>query len=251
MGFWRKVYFVSVGYTLTVITVILAVMIFFWKNISWLTLLQCATLIFWGMRLGIFIVKREMNPNFNKERERIDREYGGNNLLEKFIIWIIVSLVYVMMVSPSLFSLGSPYRPTVSTSILQGFGLLGMIAGLILEGTADRQKSAFKAKNPNSFCNTGLYRWVRCPNYLGEIIFWVCNWIMGLAFYKTPIEWIVSLIGLASILFVMISSTRRLESTQIGRYGSLPEFQQYTQVVPILFPYIPLYTLQNIKILFG
>ena len=118
--------------------------------------------------------------------------------------------------------------------------------GLALEGLADRQKSAFKAENPNTFCSVGLYRWVRCPNYLGEIIFWVGNWIMGLGLYKTPAEWVISLAGLACIVFIMIGSTRRLERTQITRYSNQADYQHYAQTVPVLFPYIRLYTLQKV-----
>ncbi len=94
-------------------------------------------------------------------------------------------------------------------------------------------------------------RRVRCPNYLGEITFWIGNWIMGVALYNTPLEWIVSALGLAGIIFIMVGSTRRLESTQLARYGNLPEYQQCAQTVPVLFPYLPLYRLQNTCILFG
>ena len=74
---------------------------------------------------------------------------------------------------------------------------------------------------------------------------------MGITMYKTPAEWIISLVGLLGILFVMLGSTRRLERTQITRYGSLTEYQHYTQAVPVLLPYLPLYTLQNTHIFFG
>jgi len=43
----------------------------------------------------------------------------------------------------------------------------------------------------------------------------------------------------------MFGSTKRLESTQISRYGRLPEYQHYSKTTPILIPYIPLYTLQK------
>jgi len=120
-----------------------------------------------------------------------------------------------------------------------------MAGGLILEGIADKQKSAFKFKNPSIFCNTGLYSLIRCPNYLGEIIFWIGTWVMGIGFYKTALEWVISLIGMVCIVYIMFGSTKRLEKTQISRYGSLPEFQKYSKTVPILIPWFPLYTLQK------
>jgi len=248
LGFWRMVYFLSIGYAFTIAAITLAATLFFWKNLSFLTLLQSAALIFWGLRLGSFVVQRELNPSFKKERDHIDIEYGGVSLPVKFAIWLVVSILYLMMVSPSLFSLERHFQPTVLSNLGQAVGLLGMVAGLILESVADRQKSAFKAQNPTTFCNLGLYQWVRCPNYLGEIIFWVGSWIMGLGFYQSTVEWAVSLAGLTVIVFIMIGSTRRLERTQIKRYSRRADYQDYVQTVPILFPFIPLYTLQKVQV---
>jgi len=246
IGFRRMVYFLNIGYAFAITAVTLAATLFFRNNLTFLALLQSAMLIFWGLRLGIFVVRRELSSNYKKERDRVDKIYGGIGLPAKFAIWLSVSVLYLMMVSPSLFSLESHFQPTVFSSMGQILGLLVMIGGLVLEGVADRQKSAFKAQNPTTFCNVGLYRWVRCPNYLGEIIFWVGNWIMGLGLYKTPAEWVIGLAGLACIVFIMIGSTRRLEGTQIIRYGSQADYQHYAQTVPVLFPYIRLYTLNAI-----
>jgi protein-S-isoprenylcysteine O-methyltransferase Ste14 len=68
---------------------------------------------------------------------------------------------------------------------------------------------------------------------------------MGIGFYKTALEWVISLIGMVCIVYIMFGSTRRLEKTQISRYGSLPEFQKYSKSVPILIPWLPLFTLQK------
>lgn len=251
VGFRRMVYFLNIGYAFSIVAVVIAAMGLLWKNASFLVVLQGAAVVFWGMRLGIFVVKREFSDNYKKERERIDAEYNGIGLPAKFAIWITVSVLYLMMVSPSLFGLENTPKAFLSGSVAQWIGFVAMAGGLVLEGIADRQKSAFKAQNPTTFCNTGLYRWVRCPNYLGEIIFWVGNWVMGIPFYRTALEWVISLVGMLCIVFVMFSSTRRLERTQIKRYGNLPEYQQYSRTVPVLLPFVPLYSLQDTHILFG
>jgi steroid 5-alpha reductase family enzyme len=251
IGFRRMVYFLNIGYAFAIVAVVIVSAASFWNRAPILPLLQSAALTVWGLRLGIFVTRRELSPNFKKERERIDQIYGGIKLPAKFAIWMTVSVLYLMMVSPNLISLGSAAQPSVWRSAVQGLGWLVMVSGLALEGLADQQKTAFKAQHPHTFCRVGWYRWVRCPNYLGEITVWVGNWIMGIAFYQTPPEWILSLLGLACIIFIMVGSTRRLEGTQLKRYGNLPEYQQYIQTVPVLFPYLPLYTLQNTRILFG
>ena len=63
----------------------------------------------------------------------------------------------------------------------------------MLEALADRQKSAFKAKNPSRFCDAGLYRLVRSPNYFGEMVFWLGTFVAGLGAYRAPLDWLIAL----------------------------------------------------------
>jgi steroid 5-alpha reductase family enzyme len=247
VGFRRMVYFLNIGYTFSIVAVAVVSVILLRANTTLLTVLLAAGIVFWGLRLGIFVTKRELSKGYEKERARIDKEYGKITLPIKFAIWISVSVLYLMMASPLLFSLEEPAAGSTTAMVFQIIGLAVMAGGLILEGLADKQKSAFKAKNPSSFCNTGLYSLIRCPNYLGEIIFWIGTWVMGIGFYKNALEWVISLIGMVCIVYIMFGSTKRLEKTQISRYGNLPEFQQYSKSVPILIPWLPLYTLQNTK----
>ena len=244
VGFRRMVYFLNIGYAFSIVAVAVVSLILLRTNATLLTVLLAAGIAFWGLRLGIFVTKRELSKGYEKERARIDKEYGGITLPIKFAIWVSVSVLYLMMVSPLLFSLESP-TVSVAATVFQIIGFVLMAGGLILEGIADKQKSAFKGNNPSMFCNTGLYSLIRCPNYLGEIIFWIGVWVMGIGFYKTALEWVISLIGMVCIIYIMFGSTKRLEKTQISRYGNLPEFQQYSKTVPILIPWIPLYTLQK------
>ena len=106
-----------------------------------------------------------------------------------------------------------------------------------------------KTKAPGAFVQSGVYSWVRCPNYLGEITFWVGNFVMGIPFYTSALRWVIALIGLACIILIMMGSTKRLEQSQGERYGALPEYQQYATTVPVLFPFLPVYTLKNVRVL--
>jgi len=57
------------------------------------------------------------------------------------------------------------------------------------------------------------------------------------------------LVGAVCIVLIMMGSTKRLEYAQDERYGDRPEYQQYIQVVPVLFPYVPVYSLKKIRVL--
>jgi protein-S-isoprenylcysteine O-methyltransferase Ste14 len=49
------------------------------------------------------------------------------------------------------------------------------IAGYILNKMSDKELMRLRQENPDSYSvpHRGAYRWVSCPNYLGELITWV------------------------------------------------------------------------------
>ena len=249
IGFRNPVYFVSIGYAFSIFAMALVTIILFHQQITILSLLHNLLLILWGLRLGIFLLRREFQPSFQKQARQTTDQYTGIGLARKFVIWLGVSFLYGLMFLPGFVSAANSQPGVPSGAIIvQGSGLLLMAGGLAIEVLADWQKSGYKTRYPKAFCNVGLYRWVRCPNYFGEILFWLGNWVMGIAFYSTSLLWIGSLIGLVCIILIMFGSTRRLERAQDQRYGDLPEYQQYIRTVPVLFPYVPVYTLKKIRV---
>ena len=248
-GFYRVVYFISIGYAASITVMAVGAAFIFFQNLTLFSLLQSLLLAVYGLRLGTFLIRRELQPSYQKELESVRQRTVGVTFGKKVLIWIGVSLLYVLMFSPCLFSLASEQLAAKPLYFaVKMAGLITMIGGLLLETLADKQKSNFKEHYPNKFCNVGLYRWVRCPNYLGEIVFWTGNWLMGMPFYTSTIRWIAAFIGLVCIVLIMMGSTKRLESVQGQRYGSLPDYREYIRTVPVLFPFIPLFSLKNIRV---
>ncbi len=249
LGFWRLTYFVSVGYAFSIVGMALAVLFIFRQHEGVLPIVHNLLLSLWGVRLGGFLYQRERQSSFQGTARTMNEQYGGVSLPRKFAIWLGVSVLYLQMFLPGLYqSAGFSIQSSAWAVLTQAAGLLLMVAGILIEGLADHQKSAFKRHAPQAFCNVGLYRWVRCPNYLGEILFWVGNWTMGIVFYNSPVRWIASLVGLVCLILVMFGSTRRLERSQARRYGDLSAYQAYVQTVPVLFPFVPVYTLQHVRV---
>ena len=60
-------------------------------------------------------------------------------------------------------------------------------------------------------------------------------------------QWVMALIGYVGIIFVMFSGARRLEIRQNRNYGKDPEYQKYVKIVPILLPFVPLYSVEKYK----
>jgi steroid 5-alpha reductase family enzyme len=248
IGFRNIVHFVNVGYAFSIIAQSFLAILFFRFQVGIFSVLQLVGLLIWGTRLGIFVLRREARPSYQKESERLQNRYGNVNNPGKFLIWIAVSVLYVLMFLPALYHLTETLQ--FSTPIFYVVELSGgalLFGGLLLETGADQQKSAFKTLHPQEFCSIGLYQWVRCPNYLGEILIWIGSWVMGVPFYASFWQWLGSLIGLACIIFIMMGSTKRLEDEQEKRYGALPDYQNYIRSVPILFPFMPIYTFKKIS----
>ncbi len=246
VGFTRVVYFVSIGYAFSIVAMSLVDPALLFAQMTWVSALHCGLMLLWGLRLGVFLVRRELRSSYRDYIQSTDESNARLSWVTQGGIWLGVSLLYALMFSPCLFVLlrGSSAADGASLTELVGLAVMG--GGLLLETVADGQKSAFKAEHPDRFCDRGLYRWVRCPNYLGEIAFWVGSWIVGLGVYGPAWQWIASLTGLVLLVMIMLSSSRRLEITQGERYGERPEYQEYIRSVPILFPGVSLYSLRGL-----
>ena len=248
LGFIRVVYFVSIGYTFSIVAMALMTATVLRANMNLLSAVQILLLMAWGLRLGIFILRREARPSYRNQLEGSQAYDRRVPRLKRIPIWISVALLYVAMFSPALFALSGPARDDSPGTLIRSMGAFVMLAGVAIEALADRQKSLAKQRDPGRFVASGLYGWVRCPNYLGEILVWTGSFLMGLPFLTSVLRTAIALVGLVCIALIMMGSTKRLERTQNQRYGHLPEYMQYAQTVPVLFPGVPMYTLQGVKV---
>lgn len=247
-GFYKTVYFVSIGYAFSIAAMAVLAPVLFRDNLTWYGLLHCGLLLLYGLRLGIYLLRRESASTYQRELELQKERTAGMTPPIRVLVWISVSVLYVAMFSPALFTLATPQPLSAFGLAMQLLGATVMVVGIGLEALADKQKSDYKAQNPKRFCDVGLYRWVRCPNYFGEIVFWTGNVLMGVPFLGTLLRWMVALAGLVCITLIMMGSTKRLEHSQDSRYGAMADYQAYVSSVPVLFPFIPVYTLKNVKV---
>ena len=79
------------------------------------------------------------------------------------------------------------------------------------------------------------------------MIFWTGVLVSGVNVLEGAGPWILALIGYIGIIFVMFSGARRLEIRQNKNYGNDPEYQKYVKTVPIMVPFIPLYSVEKFK----
>ena len=78
------------------------------------------------------------------------------------------------------------------------------------------------------------------------MIFWTGVFLSGIGAVRGW-QWLVALLGYSGIIFVMFSGARRLEVRQNKNYGKDPDYQKYVRTVPILLPFVPLYSVEKYK----
>ena len=216
-GFVMYVYFFSIGYGLSVAG-LAAAMLFMFRYL---------------------LIRELKNANYKKLLKSESKSNVPVGV--KFCIWIACALLFLGQTSPVLFRM----EAGKGFDIFSVIGIVLMATGILLEIGADWQKNEAKKKDAHMFVSTGLYSFVRCPNYLGELLLWTGVFISGLNVYHTALEWAVALLGYIGIIYVMFSGARRLEIRQDKNYGHMPAYQNYVKTTPILLPFVPIYSVKK------
>ena len=243
IGFKNYVWFISLGYGFSIAAQGVAMLIMFGQQLTLGTIICCVLFTLYGLRLGGYLAIREFGGSSYKKNMKGEIKDGKTVPFGvKIAIWTTCAVLYVTQVSGVFYRLLNAAQDNVFVFI----GAAVMLMGVSLETAADIQKNNAKKINPRRFVDTGLYRIVRCPNYLGEMIFWTGVLLSGIG-AVSGWQWVVVAIGYIGIIFVMFSGARRLEIRQDKNYGEDPEYHKYVTTVPILLPFIPLYSVKKYK----
>jgi len=265
-GFYKFVYFISIGYAFSVVGLAIALLIGFGPTLTLpIAILLCIVAVY-AARLGVFVVIREYkNVAYRKVLDEASTGFNKIPFFAKFPIWIFCSLLYVMQISPVYFRIAngtelkigttldglSPVYYRVQNEMLEAYtgwlyaGIVVVIIGFLLQAVADAQKNKAKKANPKTFCRQGLFKVVRCPNYFGEILVWTGVFVSSMRCLTGWFQIAFSVVGYIGLVYVMFGSTRRLELRQNKNYGSDPAYQEYGKTTPVLIPMLPLYSVAD------
>ncbi len=252
VGFYKFVYFLSIGYGFAIAGGAIAIFVMYLLSPTqtplFIVILQLALFIVYGARLSGFLLARELkNASFRKTD--VAKSTLGKNTEKKMpifvliTIWIFVSALYVIQLSPMLFRIINNSQDL----LLPVIGMAISVCGIILESVADTQKSAQKKIRPDMVAKDGLYKMVRCPNYFGEITFWTGVFVSGISTYATTGQWITAVVAYICIVYIMFNGAQRLEKRQMARYGENKEYNEYANKTPIIIPLLPIYHLNKKK----
>ena len=187
----------------------------------------------WAIRLAVFLLVRILiwgkDNRFDDIRE---------NLIKLAVFWFLQAL-WVWTVSLPIIILNSS-EENRDISALDYIGWFLFTVGFIIEVIADIQKLLYKRNESNHWCDRGLWKWSRHPNYFGEILLW---WgiFMSVGNILSDWEWITIISPLfISFLLLFVSGIPIQERAQDERYCNSDLKPLYVQYKKQTSPLIPL-----------
>lgn len=127
--------------------------------------------------------------------------------------------------------------PTRAVGPIDGLALAVGLLGIGFEWIADAQLRAFVTgpKKPGETLRTGLWRYSRHPNYLGEMLVWWSLWLFGFAADPVWGQWAIAAPLAISAMFLFVSIPL-IEKRSLERRAN---YQQVIDETSMLIPMPP------------
>lgn len=200
---------------------------------SFFKLLLVLLVVVWGLRLAAFLFIRILKTKKDNRFDGIREEP-----LKFASFWILQAISVFIILLPTTYTL--LLKQETSLSWFSYIGFVISILGIAIESISDTQKFVFKniPENKTKWINTGLWKYSRHPNYLGEILMWVGVYIYVLPYLNDiALLTIVSPIYI-SILLLFVSGIPKLEKEYEKKYEGNSEYQKYVRNTGQLLPKI-------------
>jgi len=185
----------------------------------------------WGLRLGLFLMYRSYYMK-DFRTESFKKNFVGISTL-----WLFQSLAIWTAILPVAILNSFSHNPTPGLRDMLGYVMFGI--GFVMEIVADYQQFNFKQQHKDRFCNVGLFRYSRHPNYFGDLLLW---W--GIFTCVAPVlrgwTWI-SILGplFHTFMILFVTGIPPLEKRCNEHFQNDPNYQRYKVNTPILIPAIP------------
>ncbi|MDZ8200205.1 DUF1295 domain-containing protein [Microbacterium sp. SSW1-59] len=187
--------------------------------------------VLWAVRLGSFLFVRVHRSGGDDRFDELK-----TNPVRFLRVWVLQGAWVSLTASAAWIAMSSETRAPLGWLAYVGIGV--WVLGMVLEVTADAQKSAFKADSANEgrFIRSGLWSRSRHPNYFGEIVLWV-----GVFLVAAPVlsgwQWVAVISPLFVILLLTrVSGIPLLEQKAERTWGGQDDYEAYKKRTPVLIP---------------
>lgn len=207
---------------------------------QWRQIMLTIYVVVWALRLALFLLMRILATGEDKRFDKI----RGDCLV--FLVFWIFQMIWVWTVSlPVTFVNATMNDPSPGMQTTDVVGSIMFVVGLAVEAMADNDKFAFRQDpaNRGKWCEVGLWRFSRHPNYFGEILLWWGIFVISTAELSAR-AWGWG--AVASPLFTMaillfFSGMPLGEKSNDKKYGANPgsDYWEYKRRTSILIPMPP------------
>lgn len=184
----------------------------------------------WALRLAFHLARRNWNaPEDHRYQAIRARNEPGFVWKSFYLVFLLQALLACIVALPLQAAI------TAQANALGLLDLLGasiILAGVVIEATADAQLSAFRASKENAgrILDAGLWRYSRHPNYFGEFCVWWGFFVIAMA---AGSWWAILSPLLMSVLLLRVSGVTLLEK-DIG--VRRPGYAAYVASTNAFFP---------------
>ena len=188
-------------------------------------------IIVWALRLGSFLFIR-----IKKAGEDIRFREIKKSPTRFFMTWTLQGM-WVSLCSAC--ALAGIAKGVIINSYFY-IGLTVFFIGFIIEIIADNQKTKFRSnpENKDKFIDSGLWKFSRHPNYVGEILLWLGISIISLSSLE-GLEFATLISPLFTyLLLVYVSGIRILEHNGDKKWGHLDSYKSYKKNTPRLIGFL-------------
>ena len=201
------------------------------ESINLGSLVLSTFIIIWSLRLGTFLFLRIKKAGKDRRFNEIKKSFSWFFMTFSLSgMWVTICSICALtgIANGIIFS---------STTII---GIIIFIIGFTIEIIADSQKTKFRANDDNKdkFISSGLWKYSRHPNYLGEIILWLG--ISLISFSSLEGFQYITLISpiFTYLLLVNVSGINFLEKSGKKKWGHLESYKKYLKETPRLFGFL-------------
>ena len=196
------------------------------KELTLFGILLLVTVLFWAIRLTANWAYTFKNLNHQDWRYTMLRENTGvfYPVINFVGIHMVPTLIVYGCTLPAVFAICEELQANVASILF----LCLSLGAAAMQGIADVQMHKFRKKRNSAFIRSGLWKYSRHPNYLGEILMW---WGVALAVVSAaPSAWyLISGAAANTVLFIVVSIP--MADKRQSRKDGFAEYKKATRML--------------------